>query len=73
MDWARISANWPHWRDRVRERWGRLSELELTNINGRREQLSTRIQQAYGVSREDADRQLLNWERNLSLDEFERR
>ena len=71
MDWDRISANWAHWRDRVRDRWGRLTELELTDVAGRREVLSARIQEIYGLSREEAERQILNWERNLSIDEFE--
>jgi len=71
MDWERISANWSHWRDRVRDRWGRLSEVELTAIAGRREQLLARIQEVYGLSGEEAQRQLLNWERNLSIDEFD--
>jgi uncharacterized protein YjbJ (UPF0337 family) len=71
MDWDRISANWSHWRDRVRDRWGRLTELELTGVAGRREVLSARIQEVYGLSREEAERQILNWERNLSIDEFE--
>jgi uncharacterized protein YjbJ (UPF0337 family) len=71
MDWERISANWAHWRDRVRDRWGRLSELDLTTIAGRREHLAARIQEAYGLTREEAERQLLNWERNLSIDEFD--
>jgi uncharacterized protein YjbJ (UPF0337 family) len=71
MDWDRISANWAHWRDRVRDRWGRLTELELTAIAGRREMLSARIQEAYGLPRDEVERQLRNWERNLSIDEFE--
>lgn len=71
MDWERISANWAHWRDRVRERWSRLTEVELTAVAGRRDVLSARIQAVYGLSREETERQLLNWERNLSLDEFD--
>jgi uncharacterized protein YjbJ (UPF0337 family) len=71
MDWERISTNWSHWRDRVRERWGRLTEVELTTIAGRREMLLNRIQEVYGLSREEVERQLKNWERNLSIDEFE--
>jgi uncharacterized protein YjbJ (UPF0337 family) len=71
MDWERISTNWAHWRDRVRERWGRLTEVELTTIAGRREMLSARIQEVYGLSREEVERQLKNWERNLSIHEFE--
>jgi uncharacterized protein YjbJ (UPF0337 family) len=71
MDWDRISTNWSHWRDRVRERWSRLTELELTAVAGRREVLAARIQEVYGLSREETERQLRNWERNLSIDEFE--
>jgi uncharacterized protein YjbJ (UPF0337 family) len=71
MDWERISTNWSHWRDRVHERWGRLSEFELTIIAGRREQLSARIQEVYGLTHEETERQLRNWERNLSIDEFD--
>ena len=71
MDWERISANWSHWRDRVRDRWSRLTEVELTAIAGRREVLMARIQEVYGLPREEVERQLKNWERNLSIDEFE--
>ena len=70
MDWERISANWSHWRDRVRDRWSRLSEVELTTVAGRREVLSTRIQEDYGLSHDEVERQLRNWERNLSIDEL---
>jgi uncharacterized protein YjbJ (UPF0337 family) len=71
MDWERISANWSHWRDRVRERWSRLTEVELTAIAGRREQLAAKIQEVYGLTPDETERQLLNWERNLSIDEFD--
>ena len=71
MDWDRISANWSHWRDRVRDRWSRLTEVELTAVAGRREVLSARIQDVYGLSPEETERQLRNWERNLSIDEFD--
>jgi uncharacterized protein YjbJ (UPF0337 family) len=68
MDWDRISGNWAHWRGRVRERWGRLTNDELDRVAGRREQLVGRIQSAYGIAREEADRQLRNWERNLAVE-----
>jgi uncharacterized protein YjbJ (UPF0337 family) len=68
MDWDRISGNWAHWRDRIRERWGRLTNDELDVIAGRREKLVGRIQSAYGIAAKDADRQLRNWERNLAAE-----
>jgi uncharacterized protein YjbJ (UPF0337 family) len=57
-----------HWRGRIRERWGRLTNDELDRVAGRREQLVGRIQSAYGISQEEADRQLRNWERNLAVE-----
>jgi uncharacterized protein YjbJ (UPF0337 family) len=70
MGWERIAGNWAHWKSRVRERWGRLGDDELTTVAGRREHLAARIQQAYGLTTEEADRQLRNWERNLAVEEF---
>lgn len=70
MTWDRIAGNWAHWKGRVRERWGRLTDDDLARVAGRREQLAGRIQKAYGLTRTDAERQLRNWERNLAVDEF---
>jgi uncharacterized protein YjbJ (UPF0337 family) len=69
MDWDRISGNWAHWRDRVRERWGRLTNDELDAVAGRRDQLVRRIQNAYGIAPAEAERQLRNWERSLAVEE----
>ena len=68
MDWDRISGNWAHWRGRIRERWGRLTHDELDAVAGRRDQLVSRIEKAYGLARADAERQLRNWERNLAVE-----
>ena len=68
MDWDRISGNWAHWRDRIRERWGRLTSDELDLVAGRRDQLVGRIQKAYGLERAEAERQLRNWERKLAVE-----
>lgn len=68
VDWNRIAGNWPHWRRRIRERWARLSDAQLDGIAGRRAELTKRIQQLYGVNADEAERQLRNWERNLSVE-----
>jgi uncharacterized protein YjbJ (UPF0337 family) len=70
MGWERIEGNWAHWKGLVRERWGRLTDDQLAIIGGRREQLAGRIQEAYGLTKEEADRQLRNWERNLAVEQF---
>jgi uncharacterized protein YjbJ (UPF0337 family) len=45
-----------------------LTDAQLDSIAGRREQLTARLQELYGVSPEEAERQLRNWERNLSVE-----
>ncbi|MEO8017490.1 MAG: CsbD family protein [Pseudomonadota bacterium] len=68
MNWDRISGNWTQWKGRVQERWGKLTHDELDVIGGRRDQLSGRIQETYGLTQEETERQLRNWERNLAVD-----
>lgn len=71
MEWDRISGNWDEWKGRVQERWSRLSADEVDLIGGRREQLVGRIAAMYDLSRDQAERQLRNWERNQSFEEFD--
>jgi len=71
MEWDRISGNWPHWRERIQERWGRLTPDQLDSVAGRREQLVRNIQESYELTRDEAERQLRNWERNLAIEEFD--
>jgi len=73
MDWERISGNWAHWRERIQARWSRLTNYQLDKAAGRREPLLRQIQETYDLTREEADRQLRNWERNLAIQEFTER
>ena len=68
MNWDRISGNWTQWKGRVRERWGKLTDDELNVVAGRRDQLAGRIQESYGLSKDETERQLRNWERNLAVE-----
>jgi len=39
MDWNRIEGNWKQAQGRIKEKWGKLTDDDLTRINGRREEL----------------------------------
>ena len=58
MNWDRIEGNWKQFSGKVRQQWGKLSDDDLDVIGGRREELSGRIQEVYGVSKDEADRQI---------------
>jgi len=72
MNWDRIEGQWKQIRGKVKEQWGKLTDEELDVVAGKRDQLVGRIQKNYGVAKEEAERQLKDWEsRNRSL--FEER
>jgi uncharacterized protein YjbJ (UPF0337 family) len=62
--WERIAGNWKEWKGRLRERWGEITEDDWNVIAGRREQLVGRLQQLYGISEEEAARQVDEFERS---------
>jgi len=62
MDWSSIEHRWPEFIASAKERWGRLSLGQLDGTLGKREQLSSRVQEAYSVTKEDADRQITDWQ-----------
>ena len=54
MDWNRIEGNWKQFKGRAKEKWGRLTDDDLDVINGRQEQLEGKIQEHYGLARDQA-------------------
>ena len=63
MNQDRIQGRWKQLKGKVKEQWGRLTDDDLDVIAGRRDQLLGRIQQRHGLAREEADRQVRDWER----------
>jgi uncharacterized protein YjbJ (UPF0337 family) len=41
---------------------GQATDDSLTQINGQRDELVGKIQEAYGINRDDAERQVKEWE-----------
>ena len=68
MNWERIERNWEKFQGKVLEQWGRFPENEVDVIGGRRNVLSSRIQEIYGVSKDEAERQIRNFEGSLKDD-----
>ena len=73
MNWDRVEVNWRLYRGKVRQTWDRLTDEQLDVIAGRRGALAVRLQQVYGFTWDDAERQIRDWERqHLKPDELHR-
>jgi uncharacterized protein YjbJ (UPF0337 family) len=66
MNHDRIAGNWKQMSGKVREQWGKLTDDDLTVVEGQRDQLIGRIQERYGVAKEKAEEQVKAWETTLS-------
>ena len=49
---------------KVKERWGRLTDDDLTAISGQRDQLEGKIQERYGYAKSQARREIEDWYRS---------
>ena len=58
MNWDQIEGKWKQASGKIKEKWGKLTDDDLTVINGRRDQLVGRIQERYGLAKEAAEKQV---------------
>jgi uncharacterized protein YjbJ (UPF0337 family) len=65
MNWDQIKGNWRQFRGKAQQQWGKLTNDDLDVVEGKREELVGRIQTRYGIVREDAERQVKDWESRL--------
>src|ERR1700758_245983 len=61
MDWNRVEGNWKQIKGKVKEQWGKLTDDDLTAINGKRDQLEGKIQQRYGLAKDMARKDVDDW------------
>jgi uncharacterized protein YjbJ (UPF0337 family) len=61
MDWNVIEGNWKQAQGKIRQKWGKLTDDDLTRINGQREQLEGIIQQRYGFARDKVRQDVDAW------------
>lgn len=77
MNWDRVQGNWKQFKGKLQEKWGKLTDDQVSAIDGRREILAGKLQEAYGIGKEEAEQQINDWQRSMQDvapdNEFERR
>lgn len=61
MDWSTVESRWSEYQNHVKLRWSRIPDHRITESQGSRESLSRAVQEAYAVSRDEAERQIGAW------------
>jgi uncharacterized protein YjbJ (UPF0337 family) len=61
MNWDRIAGNWKQFSGKAQQQWGKLTNDDLDVVEGRRVELVGKIQERYGIAKDEAERQVDNW------------
>jgi uncharacterized protein YjbJ (UPF0337 family) len=61
MDWNRVEGNWKQLQGKVKDKWCKLTDDDLTAINGRRDQLEGKIQERYGYAKDQVRKDVDEW------------
>jgi uncharacterized protein YjbJ (UPF0337 family) len=62
MDWNIIEGNWTQFKGVVKQKWGKLTDDHLDVIAGKRQQLAGSVQEAYGITKDQAEVQVKAFE-----------
>jgi len=69
MNWDVIEGNWKHFKGAAKEKWGKLTESDWDQLAGKKDQLVGKVQERYGISRDEAQAQADEWVRTQNLSE----
>jgi len=61
MNWDQIQGNWKQTKGQVQQKWGKLTNDDMNVIEGKRMELAGRLQQRYGIAKDEAERQIDDW------------
>lgn len=66
MNWDRIEGNWKQMTGNVKAQWGKLTDDDLTQIAGRREALEGKLQERYGLAKDEVKKQVDSFTRSIN-------
>jgi uncharacterized protein YjbJ (UPF0337 family) len=69
MNWDQLEGKWKQYSGKVKEKWGKLTDDDLEVVRGRRDQLIGKIQERYGIVRQEAEKQVDEFARSFRSEE----
>lgn len=61
MNWDRVEGNWKQFSGKVKEKWGQLTDDDLKQLNGKRDQLEGKLQERYGYEKDKVKKEIDDW------------
>ncbi len=61
MNWEQIEGQWLQLSGKVKSQWAKLTDDDLANVAGKKDQLIGKVHERYGILKEDAEKQVNEW------------
>jgi uncharacterized protein YjbJ (UPF0337 family) len=66
MNWDQIEGKWKQFQGKARQRWAKLTDDDVEFVKGKPTALAGRIQQRYGIAKDEAERQIDSWMKQVN-------
>lgn len=61
MNWDIVQGNWLQLKGSVQEKWADLTDDDIQKLDGKKDQLAGKLQERYGIARDEAEKQIDEW------------
>lgn len=68
MNWDQFDGKWKQVKGLLHEKWGKLTDNDVHLIAGQREQLIGRLQERYGIAKEEAEKRADEFVKSLTAE-----
>ncbi|MCK0753823.1 MULTISPECIES: CsbD family protein [Chromohalobacter] len=65
MNWDQIEGRWTEVKGKAKASWGEMTDDELDQVAGKRDQLIGKLQTKYGITKEEAEKRADDWARSV--------
>lgn len=64
LNWDTIRGSWNQLKGDIKQQWGKLTDDDMAELQGNKDELVGKVQKRYGLTREAAERQVDEWARH---------
>ena len=61
MNWDQVEGQWHQLKGNLTSKWGKLTDDDVTHVGGKRETLIGKLQERYGILKDEAEKQADEW------------
>jgi uncharacterized protein YjbJ (UPF0337 family) len=66
MNWDQIEGGWKQFVGAAKQKWGKFTDDDWTQLTGKKDEIVGKIQQRYGRTRDEAEREVDEWSREVT-------